>query len=224
MQCLNSKKVKSIKIEWLGHASFKLAGKKVIYIDPFQIPEGEPADIILITHPHHDHCSVDDVKKIVKLDTVIIAPIDCQSKIAEGKFHYAEFKNVVPGDKISIYGYHISAVPAYNVNKHFHNKSDEWVGYVVSDGNKSIYHAGDTDFIQEMASIKTDVAMLPVGGTYTMNAREAAQATFAMKPKVAIPMHYGSIVGKPEDAEVFAKSVAHSKVQIMKKGQIIDIV
>lgn len=208
----------------MGHASFKLSGEKIIYIDPFQIAESEKADIILITHPHYDHCSIEDIKKIAKRDTAIIAPIDCQSKIAAGKLHYAEFKNIAPGDEISVYGHHIIAVPAYNLNKHFHNKSDEWVGYVISCGGKSFYHAGDTDFIQEMASIRTDVAMLPVGGTYTMNAREAAQAALIMKPKIAIPMHYGSIVGKPEDAEVFARSVAHSKVQIMKNGEIIELV
>lgn len=215
-----------LKVEWLGHAAFRVSDNKVIYIDPFQIKEGEKADIILITHPHYDHCSVEDLRKIVKLDTVIVAPIDCQSKIAAGKLHYAEFRNVAPGSSVSIYGCSIRAVPSYNTNKHFHNKSDEWVGYVLDINGKRLYHAGDTDFIQEMsalASMGIYAALLPVGGTYTMNAREAAQAVAMIKPKVAIPMHYGSIVGSPEDAEVFRRTVAHAKVEVMDKNSALEL-
>ncbi|MBI2574473.1 MBL fold metallo-hydrolase [Candidatus Woesearchaeota archaeon] len=213
-------------LEWLGHAGFRVSGEKVIYVDPFQIQPGEKADIVLITHPHYDHCSIEDLRKIVKLDTVIVAPIDCQSKIASAKLHYAEFKNVSPGSSVSIYGCSIRAVPAYNTNKHFHNKTDEWAGYVFEVNGKKLYHAGDTDFIQEMtglASMGIDIALLPVGGTYTMNAREAAQAVAMIRPKVAIPMHYGSIVGSKEDAEVFRRTVAHAKVEVMGKNSVIEL-
>ena len=215
-----------LRIEWLGHAGFRVSDEKVLYIDPFQIDGGEKADIILITHPHYDHCSIDDLKKIVKLGTIIVAPIDCQSKVAAGKLHYAEFKNVAPGSSMSVYGCPIHAVPAYNIGKAFHNRHDEWVGYVFRMSGKAFYHAGDTDFINDMvglAGMNVDFAMLPVGGTYTMNAREAAQAVTMIRPKVAIPMHYGSIVGSPEDAEVFMSSVAHSKVEVMKKNVPLEI-
>ncbi|MBI2141964.1 MBL fold metallo-hydrolase [Candidatus Woesearchaeota archaeon] len=217
------------RLEWLGHAAFRVSDGKVIYVDPFQIAPGEKADIVLITHPHYDHCSVEDLRKVVKLDTIIVAPIDCQSKIASGKLHYAEFKNVAPGSSVSIYGCSIKAVPAYNTNKHFHSKGDEWVGYVFEVNgvkSKKLYHAGDTDFINDMvglAGMKIDFALLPVGGTYTMNAREAAQAVAMIKPKVVIPMHYGSIVGSLDDAEVFRRSVAHSAVRIMEKGSVMEI-
>lgn len=207
-----------MNIEWLGHAGFRIAGSRTVCIDPFQMQEGEKADLVLITHPHYDHCSPADLKKIAGPETVIIAPIGCQSKIAAGRFHYAEFRNIQPGGKVSIYGAVISAVPAYNIGKKFHNRHDDWVGYVIELDGKRFYHAGDTDFINEMAGIKADVAFLPVGGTYTMDAREAAHAAAIIRPKIAVPMHYGSIVGSADDAEKFEKSVAHSRVEIMQKG------
>ncbi len=214
------------RLEWLGHAGFRVSDEKVIYVDPFQIQAGEKADIILITHPHYDHCSIEDLRKIVKLETVIVAPIDCQSKIASGRLHYAEFKNVAPSSNVSIYGCSIRAVPAYNTNTQFHTKRDEWVGYVFEVDGKRIYHAGDTDFIPEMAGLASmgiDAALLPVGGTYTMNAREAAQAVAMIRPKVAIPMHYGSIVGSADDAEVFRRTVAHARVEVMDKNSVMEI-
>ena len=194
-----------------------------VYIDPFQISSSDKADIILITHPHYDHCSIEDVRKVVNADTVIIAPSECKAKIDNGKFHYKEFKSISPGVSFAIYGCSIRAIPAYNVGKHFHERHFNWVGYVLSIGGKTVYHAGDTDFIHEMAGLKVGIALLPVGGTYTMTAREAAQAVALVKPKIAIPMHYGSIIGSKDDAEIFLRTVAHSKVQILEKNQPIEI-
>ncbi len=212
-----------MKIEWLGHAGFMIYGKKIVFIDPFKAESSEKADIILVTHPHFDHFSIDDIKKLAKMDTVIIAPAECKDKIVSGKFHFKEFKSISPGHSLAIYGISITAVPAYNVNKHFHKKTDNWVGYLVNFEGKLFYHAGDTDFIPEMVSIKADIALVPVGGTYTMNAREAAQAVAIFKPKIAIPMHYGSVVGSPDDADVFKDTVAHSKVEILEKNISIEI-
>jgi L-ascorbate metabolism protein UlaG (beta-lactamase superfamily) len=181
-------------ITWLGHASFMLKGEKTVYIDPFKIQAGQPADIILITHGHYDHCSAEDVRKITKKDTVIIGPPDCACAT----------RHLSPGEKLSIGPIVIEAVPAYNLKKDFHPKFNHWVGYIVTIGGKRIYHAGDTDFIPEMRDFKDiDIALLPVGGTYTMTAEEAADAANSFKPKIAVPMHYGKIVGSRSDADMF---------------------
>ncbi|MCP3686245.1 MAG: metal-dependent hydrolase [bacterium] len=198
-----------VKIEWLGHACFKITGEKLIYIDPYQIEENEKADIILVTHGHYDHCSVGDIQKLTKHDTVIIATADCLSKLPAERVGAKDVKIAAPGKKFQTDGVLIEAVPAYNVDKQFHQKDEEWVGYIVETKNKRIYHAGDTDFISEMSNLKNiDVALLPIGGTYTMDAKEAAKAADAIKPKIAVPMHYGKIVGSSADAETFKASTS----------------
>ena len=207
----------NVKLDWLGHSSFKITNKRVIYIDPYNIQADEKADIILITHSHYDHCSIEDIKELVKDRTIIIIPPDCQSKLSgiQGiNVHLAK-----PGKKIEAFGIIVEAVPAYNINKNFHEKSNEWVGYIINTDGKKIYHAGDTDFIPEMKEIKDiDVALLPVGGKYTMDAAEAAKAANAIKPKIAVPMHYGSIVGSEEDAKRF-KTLCNCEVEIMEQNQ-----
>lgn len=200
--------IEGINIERLNHSSFKIKNDKIIYIDPFKI-EGEKADIILITHEHFDHCSIEDIEKIIKDDTVLVVTHDCVSKL--NRFDKNKLKVVNPGSKLNIDDIGIEAVAAYNVNKFrspgivFHPKEDNKVGYIVTIKGKRIYHAGDTDFIEEMKNIKVDVALLPVSGTYVMTAKEAAEAALVIKPKVAIPAHYGSIVGSREDAKMFKK-------------------
>jgi L-ascorbate metabolism protein UlaG (beta-lactamase superfamily) len=186
------------KIHWLGHDSFRLEGEVTVYIDPWKLPPNSPkADIILITHDHYDHCSPEDVAKIQKADTVIVT-IPAAARKLKG-----EVKTVKPGDKITVKGIEIEAVPAYNTDKPFHPKGAGHVGFIVTLGGKRIYHAGDTDFIPEMKGLKVDIALLPVSGTYVMTAEEAAKAADAIKPEVAIPMHYGEIVGSERDAERF---------------------
>jgi L-ascorbate metabolism protein UlaG (beta-lactamase superfamily) len=188
-------------IHWLGHDSFRIEGEQVIYTDPFKIKKKGTADIILITHEHYDHCSPEDVKKIQGPDTVILSPADCAAKLQ------GNIKVVKPGDKIEVRGVMIETVPSYNTNKQFHTKDRGWVGYVFTAKGQRIYIAGDTDYIPEMKNIRADIALLPVSGTYVMTADEAAQAALDIKPKVAIPMHYGSIVGTKEDALKFAKKL-----------------
>jgi L-ascorbate metabolism protein UlaG (beta-lactamase superfamily) len=185
-------------IHWLGHDTFKITGEKTIYTDPFRIKKNDTADIILITHEHHDHCSPDDVKKLQGPDTVIVAPADCASKLK------GNIKIVKPGDVMDVSGIRVEAVPSYNTNKQFHTKERGWVGYIFTVSGRRIYIAGDTDHIPEMKNFKADVALLPVSGTYVMTAEEAAAAALELKPKVAIPMHYGSIVGGKDDAARFA--------------------
>jgi L-ascorbate metabolism protein UlaG (beta-lactamase superfamily) len=185
-------------IHWLGQSAFKITGEKIVYFDPYRLSgKQEKADIILISHSHSDHCSPEDVKKIQKSNTIIVAPSDCKSKLS------GNVETIKPGDKVTIEGINIEAVPAYNVNKKFHPKENNWVGYIITISGRRIYHCGDTDKIPEMANIKSDVVLIPIGGTYTMTAEEAADAVNLMKPKLAIPMHYGSIVGTPGDAVRF---------------------
>ncbi|MGO9954107.1 MAG: MBL fold metallo-hydrolase [Dissulfurispiraceae bacterium] len=196
-------------IHWLGHDTFKIVGDKVVYTDPFRLKANDAADIILITHEHHDHCSSEDVEKILGPNTIIVAPAGCAKKLS------CHVKVVKPGDKLSIYGIEIEVVPAYNTNKQFHTKDMGWVGYIFIINKKRIYLAGDTDFIPEMIAFNNiDIALLPVSGTYVMTAGEAAEAALAIKPRAAIPMHYGTIVGSRKDADLFAEKL-HGKVNVI---------
>ena len=200
-------------IHWLGHDTFKIVKDIVIYIDPFKIKNKDNADIILITHEHFDHCSPGDIKKLQTNDTIIIAPKDCIAKLS------GNVKAINPGKSIVVKGITIEAIPAYNTNKQFHPRSNQWVGYIITIDSMRIYMAGDTDYIPEMKSLKNiTIALLPVSGVYVMTADEAAQAALAIKPEVAIPMHYGSIVGTIADAKKF-ESLLKGKVQVVIKKQ-----
>ncbi|MBS7655253.1 MBL fold metallo-hydrolase [Candidatus Bathyarchaeota archaeon] len=208
---------KGVKISWLGHDCFKIKNDKTIYIDPFNIKEGEKADVIFVTHEHYDHCSPKDIKKILTLKTIVVAPESCKSQLSGMKTKF-----VKSGDKIVVEGVEVEVIPAYNINKFrapgevFHPKEEGKVGYVITLSEVKIYHAGDTDLIQEMKNIQVDIALLPVSGTYVMTAEEAAEATKMLKAELAIPMHYGSIVGSGKDAEKF-KKIASCKVEILEK-------
>lgn len=196
------------KIHWLGHDGFRIDSDRVIYFDPFQIKSAVPADIIFISHDHFDHCSEDDIKKIQKKDTVIVTDAATAKKLK------GNITAVKPGDQLTVDTIAVEVVPAYNTNKNFHPKASGLLGFIVTVEGVRIYHAGDTDFIPEMNTIKADIALLPVSGTYVMTAEEAAQAALAIKPAVAIPMHFNAIVGSEKDAALFKEKLA-GKIEVV---------
>jgi L-ascorbate metabolism protein UlaG (beta-lactamase superfamily) len=192
--------VEGIEVRHLGHDSFILsAGGKTVCTDPYKISSSDvKADIILITHDHFDHCDPPSVSKLSGPDTVVIAPFGCSVKLK------ANFREISQGGSVTEKGVKVEAVAAYNIGKPYHPRGIG-VGYVITLGGKRIYHAGDTDRIPEMKKLRDiDIALLPVSGTYVMNAKEAAAASNDdIGPKTAIPMHYGSVVGSVKDAEDF---------------------
>ena len=212
---------RGIKIAWLGHDGFRIESDKTIYIDPFRIDSRKKADVVFITHEHYDHCSPEDIKKIATEDTTIVTIPMAQPAL---KGLRGEIKLVKPGDKIEIDGVTAAVFPAYNINKFrspgraFHPREDGKVSYLLNTGGVNIYHAGDSDFIPEMRGLEADIALLPVSGTYVMTTKEAAEASKNMRIKIAVPMHYGSIVGSERDAEEF-KRLAGCEVVILKKEE-----
>jgi len=190
----------------LTHASIRFERDKVIYIDPFKI-DGAPkdADIIFCTHDHFDHLSPGDIKKVMKPGAILVVPKKKAKKFK--KYELSEVIGVEPFNEYEAQGIKFRTVPSYNLDKKFHKKKKNWVGYIIDVDEASYYFAGDTDYIPEMDEIEADVVFLPVGGTYTMNAEEAAKAANSIKPKVAVPIHFGTVVGAREDAETFTKNL-----------------
>ena len=196
-------------LRWLGHDGFLLkAGGRNIYFDPFKI-KGDlpPADLLLITHEHFDHCSPEDIAKIATPETAIITEPQSAEKLS------GKIKIMQPGESCEIDNIKIEAVPSYNTNKKFHPQANKWLGFIVTVDGVRLYHAGDTDHIPEMKNFKADIALLPVSGTYVMTAGEAVQAALDIMPQVAIPMHFGAIVGELSDAEKFA-SALEGKIRV----------
>lgn len=200
-------------LKWYGHASFAIETDKIIYIDPWKIPESAPqADLILVTHSHFDHLSPPDIDKLKKDGTSIICSSDCVSQLS------GDIKAFSPGQELDIKGLKIKAVPAYNPSKHFHPQKNKWLGYIITVEEVRIYHAGDTDYIPEMEDFgNINIALLPVGGQYTMNAEEAARVSNTLDANISIPMHYGAgVVGTVEDAAKF-KELCQGEVRILKE-------
>ena len=196
------------KIFWLGHDGFRIEATKTIYVDPYQISSGPKADLILITHEHFDHCSPEDVAKIQQSETVIVTEKDSAKKLS------GDVRVVAPGESVKVDDVTVEAVPSYNTDKDFHPKKNAWLGFIVEVDGVRIYHAGDADFIPEMKDFNVDIALLPVSGTYVMTADQAVEAALAIQPKLAIPMHYGAIVGDEEDALNFKKAL-EGKVEVL---------
>jgi L-ascorbate metabolism protein UlaG (beta-lactamase superfamily) len=202
-------------LRWLGHDAFLLrAGGKNIYFDPFKLGTGlPPADIICVSHEHYDHCSPADVHLIQQPSTLIVAEAKAAAQL-KGKIMI-----LAPGERREVEGITIETVPAYNTNKLFHPQSNRWLGFILTVDGVRVYHAGDTDYIPEMKDIRADIALLPVSGTYVMTAEEAAQAAIAVGARIAVPMHYGAVVGTTDDADRFAATLAgRVRVEILGRG------
>lgn len=200
-------------IYWLGHASFRIEEGMVLYLDPWKLASPIPADYILITHGHHDHLSTQDVAKLARADTVVVCPATCAQELSN-VVAAKQIKTIAPGDALQLGAAKVEAVPSYNTNKPNHPKSAGNLGFIIELAGRRIYHAGDTDLIPEMADIRCDVALLPIGGTYTMNAAEAVQAAERIRPQVVVPMHWGDIVGAQRDVDYLVKH-APKGVQII---------
>ncbi|MBD3361457.1 MBL fold metallo-hydrolase [Candidatus Woesearchaeota archaeon] len=207
-----------MQIKWLGHASFELKiDGLVFYIDPYAGEYSDKADVILISHAHYDHFNRSIAEKIMKEDTTVIGTAEVASQIYR-------CRSVRPGEE-GLLGETITVkiFPAYNTSEtpqQTHTK-ENGVGFLIQTPELSIYFAGDTSFIPEMKDIKADIALLPVGGTYTMDAKQAAEAAKLIKPKVAIPMHYGKIAGTIDDAEYFKELLEDTEIvcKIMVPGK-----
>lgn len=200
------------KIHWLGHDAIRLDGSTVVQFDPFQISAGRQADLILISHDHYDHNSPEDLAKVRKDGSVIVTDAASAKKIS------GDVRVVAPGDRLTVGGVDIEVHPAYNTDKEFHPKDAGMLSFIVTLDGVRFYHAGDTDLIPEMKDLQVDIAFLPVSGTYVMTAEEAVQAAMAVKPKIAIPIHYGAIVGSEDDAKKFKKALeGQIDVVILKK-------
>lgn len=198
------------------HSSIKFDKDKVIYFDPFRIEEEtKDADLILCTHTHYDHFSEEDILKIKKDSTKIIVTKDGKEKALKLGFKEKDILIVNPNEELNVLGIKIRTVMAYNENKEFHPKENKWVGYIIKLDKVNYYIAGDTDFTQENRKISCDVAFLPIGGTYTMTALEAASLANEIKPKIAVPIHYGEIVGEKEDVIEF-KNILNSNIECIE--------
>lgn len=195
-------------IEVLNHNCIRFKKEKIIYTDPFQLnSQYQDADIILITHSHYDHFSEEDIEKVKSKNTIICVTEDLQDRALALGFSKENIILVKPNQTYQILGIEIKTIPAYNTNKKFHPKENNWVGYLLNLQGKVYYVAGDTDITEENKTIHCDVAFVPVGGTYTMDSKEAVELVNRMKPTFAVPVHYGSVVGTEKDAEIFVQSL-----------------
>ena len=196
------------KIKWLGHSAIKIIEDNIIYIDPYNIKENfNDADIIFITHSHYDHFSPNDIKKCMNNDTKIVVTQDLYNDTLKLGFRESNILSVLPNNKYSIENINFTTLPSYNINKNYHPKENNWVGYVIEINNIKYYIAGDTDITEEAKGVKCDVAFLPIGGTFTMNYEEAATLANEIEPKLVIPIHYGTIVGSDMDALNFKNNI-----------------
>ena len=193
-------------IELLCHSSIRIDKEKIIYIDPYKIEKDyNDADLIFVTHDHYDHYSEEDIDKVIGENTTIVIPEELLTKLLKKGIQKSAIITVEPNKEYMIQGIKFETIPAYNTNKAFHPKENEWVGYVIEIQGSKYYIAGDTDITEENKKVKCDIAFVPVGGTYTMDFKEAAQLINEIQPKIAVPIHYGSVVGTEQDAIDFIR-------------------
>ena len=200
-----------------AQSSIRIAAEKIMYFDPFKIADAKnDADVIFITHEHFDHFSPEDIAKVVSADTVFVVPESMKKAALDSGIKADKLVTMNPDEKTEVCGISVETIPAYNPGKKFHPRSNNWLGYIVTVGGQRIYVAGDTDATPEAKSVSCDIAMIPIGGTFTMDFREAAEFIKELKPKTVIPTHYGSVVGDPGDGESFKKLVGNCSEVVFK--------
>ena len=203
------------KISINEHSSIRIEGESVLYFDPFRIKkETNDADIVFVTHAHYDHFSPEDIEKICHGKTVYVMPKSMEGEVEKYGFSEGNTVFMEAGDETLVEGMLVEALPSYNVDKPMHPKENGWLGYIVTVDGIKIYVSGDCDAMPE--EISCDIAMIPIGGTYTMNSVQAAQWVNDIKPAIVIPTHYGTLVGTYDDFSVFEPLVVES-VRIVKK-------
>ena len=197
-------------------SSIKLKFNKILYFDPYEIKDDmHDADIIFITHNHYDHFDIESINKIKNENTIIVAPKSMENVI--NKLDFKDYVYLNPFEETSIDNIFIKGVPAYNINKPFHPRSNNWLGYIITYNGISYYIAGDTDKIEEAENVKCDIAFVPIGGHFTMDAYEASELIKIIKPKEVIPIHYGSIVGNIDDAKKLKEFLADTNIEVVEK-------
>ena len=202
------------------HSSIRYAGGATVWFDPFRVADAPcDADVVFVTHDHYDHFSPEDIHRVMKPDAVLVLPETCVAAALQAGFASAQLLPVRPGEAYTVKDLLFTAVPAYNLGKPFHPRGNRWVGYVVTLEGRRIYVAGDTDDTPDARSVSCDVAFLPVGGTYTMTAAQAAGLAAALRPQIAVPTHYGCIVGERTDGAAFAAALPAdiSAVQLIRQ-------
>ncbi len=205
------------KITVIEQSAVRIGADKTVYFDPFHIPdEPHDADMIFITHEHYDHFSPEDIARVSNDNTVYIAPASMSKAFGGEGIPDSRVTYLEPGGSCSVQGVEVEAVAAYNIMKPFHPKGKGWLGYVITLEGTRIYVCGDTDNTHEAQTVKCDIICVPIGGFYTMNAKSAAELVKIIKPGTAIPIHYGSIVGKPADADEFESFVGGASKVIKK--------
>ena len=203
-------------IEINTQSSIKIILNKIIYFDPYKIVENKhDADIIFITHNHYDHMDIESINNIKNDSTIIVAPKSIEKDIRSIEFKDYIFLN--PYEEINIEDINIKSIPAYNIEKTFHPRQNNWLGYIIEFNNVSYYVAGDTDKTKETENVKCDIALIPIGGTYTMDVKEASELVKTIKPKVVIPTHYGSIVGEINDGKRLKDILSDIDVEVIEK-------
>lgn len=187
------------RVTWLGHSGLLIEGPRTLYFDPFEVADGLPrADAVFLTHSHYDHCSPEDVAKVAGPETVLVGPPD-----ALAKFPGARAVPLGWGDAATVCGVPVTAMPAYTLHKPHHGKEKKWLGFLLELDGVRVYNAGDMDAVHELAEFSPDIAFLPVDNLFTLSPEEAVKAALRLKPKIAVPIHFGSVCGRRADAGHF---------------------